>query len=54
MLRRFVKSSHTLAQTRAFAANFNKHTFEERPQEDGYSVIAATLVEEQPIALAKH
>jgi hypothetical protein len=54
MLRRFVKSSHTLAQSRAFTANFNKHTFEERTCDDGYKVIHATLVEEQPIALAKH
>lgn len=30
MLRRFVKSSNTLAQSRAFTANFNKYQFEEK------------------------
>jgi hypothetical protein len=46
MLRRFVKTSNTFAQSRAFTANFNKHTFEERTCADGYKVIHATLVNE--------
>lgn len=54
MLRRFVKTSHGLAQSRAFTANFNKYSFEERTGEDGYKVIAATVVNDQPIALMKH
>ena len=54
MLRRFVKTSHTLAQSRAFTANFNKHTFKEKTCADGYNVIEATLVQEEPITLMKH